>query len=114
MLARVATFAIVGLEPRLVWVEVDIRPGLPSFRIVGLAGAAVREARDRVHAAVLNAGFEFPSRRITANLAPANLPKAGPGFDAALAVGLLVASGQCQADAWPAVRSSASCRSGAS
>ncbi|MCW2951404.1 MAG: Mg chelatase, subunit ChlI [Conexibacter sp.] len=99
MLARVATFAIVGLDPRLVWVEVDIRPGLPSFRIVGLAGAAVREARERVHAAVLNSGFEFPARRITANLAPANLPKVGPGFDAALAVGLLVASGQCPPEA---------------
>jgi magnesium chelatase family protein len=99
MLARVATFAIVGLDPRLVWVEVDIRPGLPSFRIVGLAGAAVREARERVHAAVLNSGFEFPARRITANLAPASLPKVGPGFDAALAVGLLVASGQCPPEA---------------
>ncbi len=98
MLARVATFAIVGLDPRLVWVEVDVRPGLPSFRIVGLAGVAVREARERVHAAILNSGFEFPSRRITANLAPANLPKSGPGFDAALAVGLLVASGQCPPD----------------
>lgn len=97
MLARVATFALVGLEPRLVWVEVDIRAGLPSFRVVGLAGAAVREARDRVHAAVLNSGFEFPARRITANLAPASLPKLGPGFDAALAVGILVASGQCPA-----------------
>jgi magnesium chelatase family protein len=95
VLARVATFAIDGIDPLPVWVEVDIRPGLPSFRIVGLAGAAVREARERVHAAILNSGFEFPPRRITANLAPANIPKVGPGFDAALAVALLIASGQC-------------------
>ena len=99
VLARVVTFAIDGIEPRPVWVEVDIRPGLPTFRIVGLADASVREARERVHAAILNSGFEFPARRITANLAPAHLRKIGPGFDAAIAVGLLAASGQCSADA---------------
>lgn len=96
MLSRVATFAIDGIDPRPVWVEVDIRPGLPTFRVVGLAGKAVREARERVRAAILNSSFEFPARRITANLAPASLPKVGPGFDAALAVGLLAASGQCK------------------
>src|SRR2546423_309628 len=74
MLARVATFAIDGLEPRPVWVEVDIRAGLPAFAVVGLADAAVREARERVRAALLNSGFEFPLRRITANLAPPALP----------------------------------------
>jgi magnesium chelatase family protein len=99
VLARVVTFAIDGIDPRPVWVEVDIRPGLPAFRVVGLADAAVREARERVHAAVLNSDFEFPARRITANLAPAHLRKVGPGFDAALAVGLLAASGQCSSDA---------------
>jgi magnesium chelatase family protein len=99
VLARVPTFAIDGIDPLPVCVEVDIRPGLPAFRIVGLAGAAVREARERVHAAILNSGFEFPARRIVANLAPANVPKLGPGFDAALAVALLIASGQCPADA---------------
>ncbi|MGB2710064.1 MAG: YifB family Mg chelatase-like AAA ATPase [Conexibacter sp.] len=98
MLARVPTFAIDGVDPLPVWVEVDIRPGLPSFRIVGLAGAAVREARERVQSAILNSGFDFPARRITANLAPANIPKVGPGFDAALAVALLIASGQCPAE----------------
>lgn len=98
VLARVVTFTIDGIDPRLVWVEVDIRPGLPAFRIVGLADAAVREARERVHAAILNSGFAFPARRITANLAPAHLRKVGPGFDAALAVGLLAASGQCPLD----------------
>jgi magnesium chelatase family protein len=99
VLARVITFAIDGIDPRPVWVEVDIRPGLPTFRIVGLADAAVREARERVRAAILNSGFEFPARRITANLAPAHLRKVGPGFDAAIAAGLLAASGQCGADA---------------
>ncbi len=99
VLARVTTFSIDGIDPRPVWVEVDIRPGLPTFRVVGLADAAVREARERVRAAILNSGYEFPSRRITANLAPAHLRKVGPGFDAALAVGLLAASGQCPSDA---------------
>jgi len=99
VLARVVTFAIEGVDPRPIWVEVDIRPGLPTFRVVGLADAAVREARERVRAAILNSDFEFPARRIVANLAPAHLRKVGPGFDAALAVGLLAASGQCAAQA---------------
>ena len=99
VLARVVTFAIDGIEPRRVCVEVDVRAGLPAFRIVGLADASIREARERVRAALLNSGFEFPARRITANLAPAHLPKVGPGFDAALAVAVLVASGQCPAEA---------------
>lgn len=94
MLARARTFTIEGLLARAVSVEVDIRPGLPAFTIVGLADAAVREARDRVHAAILNSGYEFPARRITANLAPADVPKVGPGFDLALACGVLAASGQ--------------------
>ncbi|MDQ6751737.1 MAG: YifB family Mg chelatase-like AAA ATPase [Actinomycetota bacterium] len=98
MLARIATFAIDGLEPRAVWVEVDVRPGLPAFAVVGLADAAVREARERVRAAILNSGFQFPSRRITANLAPAHLPKVGPGFDLALALAVLVAGGQVAGD----------------
>ncbi|HET7048573.1 MAG TPA: YifB family Mg chelatase-like AAA ATPase [Solirubrobacteraceae bacterium] len=94
MLARVATFAIDGVDPRQVWVEVHIRPGLPAFAIVGLADTTVRESRDRIQSAILNSKFEFPSRRITANLAPAFLRKVGPGFDAALALGVLAASGQ--------------------
>jgi magnesium chelatase family protein len=94
MLARARTFTIEGLHARAVSVEVDIRAGLPAFAIVGLADAAVREARDRVHAAVLNSGFEFPARRITANLAPADVPKIGPGFDLALACAVLAASEQ--------------------
>jgi magnesium chelatase family protein len=98
MLARVATFTIDGIEPRRVWVEVDIRSGLPAFTIVGLGDAAVRESRDRVRAAILNSRFEFPSVRITANLAPAFLRKVGPGFDTALALGVLAASGQVAPD----------------
>ncbi len=94
MLARATTFAIDGVDPRQVWVEVDIRSGLPAFTIVGLGDAAVRESRDRVRAAILNSGFTFPERRITANLAPAFLRKVGPGFDAALALAVLAASEQ--------------------
>jgi magnesium chelatase family protein len=99
MLARVATFAIDGIDPRQVWVEVDIRSGLPAFTIVGLGDAAVRESRDRVRSAIANSGFEFPQTRITANLAPAFLRKVGPGFDTALALAVLAASEQIPADA---------------
>jgi magnesium chelatase family protein len=94
MLSRVATFAIDGVQTRLVNVEVDVRPGLPAFTIVGLGDAAVRESRDRVRAAIQNTGFVFPQQRITANLAPASLRKIGPGFDAALALAVLTASEQ--------------------
>jgi len=94
VIARISTFALDGVEARRVWVEADIRLGLPAFTIVGLADKAVREARERVHAALVNSGFEFPNRRITVNLAPASLRKAGPGFDLPLAVAVLVASGQ--------------------
>src|SRR6201992_2078739 len=94
MLARVVTFAIDGVQPRTVWVEVDIRTGLPSFTIVGLGDTAVRESRDRIRAAIQNSGFRFPDRRITANLAPASLRKAGPGFDAGLVLALHAASDQ--------------------
>lgn len=94
MLARARTFAIEALQARAVTVEVDIRPGLPAFTIVGLGDATVREARDRVHAAILNSGFQFPGQRITANLAPADIPKVGPGFDLALACAVLAASEQ--------------------
>jgi magnesium chelatase family protein len=98
MLAQAHTFTIEGLHTRHVTVEVDIRRGLPAFAIVGLADAAVREARERVQAAVLNSGYEFPARRITANLAPGDVPKAGPGLDLALACALLAASGQLPAE----------------
>jgi magnesium chelatase family protein len=94
MLARAHTFTIEDYQTRHVSVEVDIRPGLPAFTIVGLADAAVREARQRVQAAIINSGYEFPARRITANLAPGDVPKIGPGLDLALACAVLAASQQ--------------------
>jgi magnesium chelatase family protein len=103
MLAHVTTFAIDGLASRRITVEVDLRRGLPAFTIVGRGDAAVRESRERVQSALVNAGFDFPQRRITVNLAPAHLPKVGPGFDLATACGVLVASEQlpaAQLDRW--------------
>ena len=94
MLAVARTYALLGVEAREVRVEADVRNGLPGFALVGLPDAAVREARERVRAAIVNSGFEFPQRRITANLAPADLRKAGPGFDLALAAAVLAATGQ--------------------
>ncbi|MDQ2938978.1 MAG: YifB family Mg chelatase-like AAA ATPase [Actinomycetota bacterium] len=94
MLASARTFTIDGVSAREVRVEVDVHRGLPAFSIVGLPDAAVRESRERVRAALVNSGFEFPLRRITVNLAPADLPKAGPGLDLATAAALIAASGQ--------------------
>ena len=94
MLARALTFSLLGVDGVPVTVEADIHSGLPAFTIVGLPDAAVQESRERVRAALLNSGFEFPLRRITVNLAPADLRKAGPGFDLALAAAVLAASGQ--------------------
>ena len=99
VISRVTAFSLDGLDPRPVSVEADIRVGLPSFTIVGLADRSVSEARERVRAALLNAGFEFPMRRVTVNLAPAHVRKAGPGFDLAIACAVLAASGQLPADA---------------
>jgi magnesium chelatase family protein len=96
MLASVVTFALTGVDAVEVTVEVDIHPGLPAFTIVGLPDTAVQESRERVRAAVSNSGFEFPLRRITINLAPADLRKAGPGFDLALASALLASSAQVE------------------
>ena len=95
MLGTALTYAILGVEAHEVRVEVDVRKqGLPSFSLVGLPDAAVRESRERVRAALENSGFKFPLYRITANLAPADLRKAGPGFDLAIAAALLAASEQ--------------------
>lgn len=99
MLACVTTFVIDGLEPHAVSVEADLRPGLPAFTIVGLGDRAVSEARERVRAALLNSGYEFPLRRVTVNLAPAHLRKVGPGLDLAIACAILAASGQIPAAA---------------
>jgi magnesium chelatase family protein len=97
MLARICTFAIDGVDPRRVLVEVDIRPGLPTFTVVGLGDTAVRESRERIRAAIGNSGFRFPEARITANLAPAFMRKAGAGFDTGIALAILAASGQLPA-----------------
>jgi magnesium chelatase family protein len=95
MLARVFSAAVVGLDGVLVEVEVDIQnQGLPSFTIVGLPDKAVEEAKERVRSAIKNTGCEFPQKRITVNLAPADLPKEGASYDLPIALGILIASGQ--------------------
>jgi len=96
VLATAQTFTLDGISARPVRVEIDVHRGLPAFSVVGLPDVAVREARERVRTAMVNCGFEFPLRRIVANLAPASLRKAGPGLDLAMAVALLTASGQLQ------------------
>ena len=93
MLARAVACAVVGLEGHIVQVEVDISHGLPRFSIVGLPDRAVQEAGERVRAAIRNSGCEFPMRRITVNMTPADLPKAGSAYDLPIAVALLIASG---------------------
>ena len=93
MLAKVISGTVLGVDGRLVDVEVDIAMGLPVFTIVGLPEGAVRESKDRVKAAIKNSGYEFPNRRITVNLAPADLKKSGTGFDLPIALGILAASG---------------------
>src|SRR5438093_2443327 len=98
MLAKITSCALVGLEGALVQVEVDISRGLGSFTIVGLPDAAISESRQRVRAAVKNSGFYFPTQRITVNLAPADLRKEGPAYDLPIAIGLLAATEQMQAD----------------
>ncbi len=94
MFAQVLSGTPYGVEARLVEVQCDVGPGLPGFTIVGLPEKEVSEARDRVRSAIRNLGLEFPQIRITANLAPADLRKEGAGFDLALAVSLLLATGQ--------------------
>jgi magnesium chelatase family protein len=98
MLAKVNSCAIVGLNGARVEVEVDISPGLPSFTIVGLPDAAVQEAKERVRSAIRNSGCSFPTKRITVNLAPADLRKEGPSYDLPIAVGVLLSSEQVSAD----------------
>ncbi len=93
-LAIVYSRAVVGMDAPLVTVEVHIGGGLPQLHIVGLPETAVRESKDRVRAAIQTAGFDFPRHRITINLAPADLPKEGGGFDLPIAIGVLAASGQ--------------------
>ncbi|HEX7030714.1 MAG TPA: YifB family Mg chelatase-like AAA ATPase, partial [Gammaproteobacteria bacterium] len=98
-LARVFSRARLGIDAPLVEVEVHLSGGLPTFSIVGLPEAAVKEARDRVRSAIINSQFEFPARRITVNMAPADLPKEGGGFDLPIALGILAAGNQLPASA---------------
>jgi magnesium chelatase family protein len=96
MLASVRSAALIGIDAYDVIVEVDAAPGLPQWTIVGLAAGAVKESRERVGAALLNSGFEVPPRRITVNLAPADVRKEGSAFDLPIALGILVATGQLE------------------
>jgi len=98
VVARTFGCALWGLETALVTVEVDVANGLPHFAIVGLPDSAVQEARERVRAAIRNAGFEFPLRRVTVNLAPAERRKEGAGFDLPIALAILRATGQLTVD----------------
>src|SRR3954469_4349793 len=94
MLASIRSATVVGIDACEVIVEADVAPGLPHWTIVGLASAAVKESRERVIAAILNSGFSLPARRVTINLAPADLPKKSSAFDLPIALALLVATGQ--------------------
>lgn len=93
MLAKVLSATVVGIEAILVDVEVDIAQGLPQFATVGLPDGAVKESKDRVKAALKNSGYDFPPKRITANLAPADLKKEGAAFDLPISIGILAATG---------------------
>lgn len=94
MYAQVKTGALYGLAAQLVTVETDLSPGLPTFTLVGLPDISVREAKDRIRAAIKNAGYDFPAKRITVNLAPAATKKEGTHFDLPIAIGILLAMGQ--------------------
>lgn len=96
MLAAIRSAAVLGIEAYDVTVEVDVAAGLPAWTIVGLASSAVKEARERVTAAITNSGFALPSRRVTVNLSPADVRKEGTAFDLPIALGLLAATGQLE------------------
>ncbi|HEY4745745.1 MAG TPA: YifB family Mg chelatase-like AAA ATPase [Desulfuromonadaceae bacterium] len=97
MLAKVLSSALIGIDAILVDVEVDLAPGLPAFATVGLPDGAVKESKDRVRAALKNSGYDFPARRITANLAPADIRKEGAAFDLPISIGILAATGVVKA-----------------
>lgn len=103
MLAEVPSCALAGLEGRAVSVEVDIHPGLPRTTVVGLPDASVRESKDRLFAALRNSSFEYPNGRVTVNLAPADLRKAGPAYDLPMALGILIASYQLDTELGDAI-----------
>ncbi|MCP4566144.1 MAG: YifB family Mg chelatase-like AAA ATPase, partial [FCB group bacterium] len=98
MLAKVLSSAVEGINAYLVEVETDISPQLPSFTTVGLPETAVRESKDRVKAAIKNSGFHFPAKKVTVNLAPADVKKVGTAFDLPMAIGILAATGQIRTE----------------
>ena len=98
MLATVQSSAVMGIDAYIVQVEIDIADGLPAFNTVGLPDSAVKESRERVAAAIKNSGFYFPTTRITANLAPADVRKEGSAFDLPIALGVLAATAQIRSD----------------
>src|SRR6476646_9819128 len=93
MLACIRSAAVYGIDAAPVTIEVDVSFGLPGFTVVGLPDASVRESRDSIRSAIRNCGFEFPKHRITVNLAPADVRKAGASFDLPIALGVLAAAG---------------------
>lgn len=97
MVAKVNSLGIMGLDAFLVTIEADLAGGLPSFDVVGLPDASVKESRNRVKSALKNCGFDFPTSKITINLAPADVKKEGSVYDLPILVALLVASGQLDA-----------------
>src|SRR6187397_1376538 len=99
MVQHVATVAFEGIEARAVDVQVQVAPGLPAFNVVGLPDKAVSEARERVRAALIASGLALPARRITVNMAPADLPKEGSHYDLPIALGLMAALGAIPGDA---------------
>src|SRR6185369_6125796 len=99
MLAKIASSGVVGLSACAIEVEVDVPgEGMPNFILVGLADKAVDESKERVRSAIKNTGADFPTGRITVNLAPADIPKIGPAYDLPIAIGILIASGQIEKD----------------
>jgi magnesium chelatase family protein len=96
MLSKVLSGSTYGVSAYIVEVETHLEKGLPGFAIVGLPDKAIRESRERISAAIRNSGFEFPLRRITMNLAPADIRKEGSGFDVPMAIGILAATGQVE------------------
>ena len=98
MLSKILSFGLNGLAGYPVLVEVDVYNGLPAYETVGLPDAAVKESKERVRSAIKNSGFDYPQKRITVNLAPADLKKEGPVYDLPIAVGLLCATSQISAE----------------
>lgn len=94
MLSRIVSYGLIGIDGYSIDIEVDVRQGLPSINFVGLPDQATKESKDRIKCAINNSGFKYPGERITVNLAPADIPKSGPAFDLAIALGILTSSSQ--------------------